>query len=118
MNITEAAAEARRLSDLIDSGIDHLRTQSRALADAEREYRMAVAKAWLAAPEGTAGAREAWVNGECAELRHSRDLADGMRQAALEAVRARRTQVSALQSLLAAHREEVGLARTGPAGIA
>jgi hypothetical protein len=114
VNLLEATEEARRLSGLIDSGLSALRQQARALAAAEQEYRKAVAKAWLGAPEGTAGAREAWVQGECADLRHARDLADGMRQAPLEAVRSRRTQVSALQSLLAAHREEAGLARFGP----
>jgi hypothetical protein len=114
VNITEATAEARRLNELLDAGLGALRAQARSLADAEQTYRKAVARAWLDAPDGTAAFREAWVNGQCADLRHARDLADGMRQAALEAVRSRRTQVSALQSLLAAHREEAGLARFGP----
>lgn len=114
MNLADATVEARRLSDLIDSGLTQLRSQARKLADAERDYRLAVSKAWVDAPEGTAARREAWVNGECAELRHARDLADATGKAALEAVRCRRTQVSALQSLLAAHREEAGLARFGP----
>lgn len=116
MNVADATVEARRLSDLIDSGLTALRFQAHALADAEHAYRKAVARAWLAAPDGTAGSREAWVNGECADLRRTRDIADGMRHAALEAVRSRRTQVSALQSLLAAHREEAGLVRYGSDG--
>lgn len=114
MNIADATTEARRLSTLIDGGLAALREQAVALATAEQTYRKAVARAWLDAPEGTAAFREAWVNGQCADLRHARDLADAMSKAALEAVRARRTQVSALQSLLAAHREEAGLARFGP----
>jgi hypothetical protein len=48
------------------------------------------------------------------DLRHRRDLADGQRLAALEACRSRRTQLSALQSLLAAHKSEADFARTGP----
>ena len=110
----EVSAEMRRLSRLIDQGLAALRDQSRELADAESEYRQAKAAAWLTV-EGTVSEREAAVNGKTAGERHRRDLADGMRRAALEAVRSRRTQVSALQSLLAADREEAAFARTGPA---
>lgn len=124
MNLSEAFAEAERLSRLIDAGIEALRTQSVALAEAERTYRKAKAEAWVKVPRDstddrsqrnwTAGRREAWVDAETADLRYARDVADGMRSAALEAVRARRTQVSALQTLLNAHAEEAKFARTGP----
>jgi hypothetical protein len=121
----ELAAEAFRLSGLIDSGVAALRDQSRALAETEHAYRRGKAEAWLRCPhdphdtragerEWTAARREAWVDAECADLRRDRDLADGMRTAALEALRSRRTQLSALQSLLAANREEQAMARTGP----
>ena len=111
--MTEVADEMRRLSRLLDQGLAALRDQSRELAEAEREYRRAKALAWVEAPAGTVPEREAWVNGHTAELRYARDLADGVRQAALEAVRSRRTQVSALQTLLNADREEAAFARTG-----
>lgn len=121
MNLSEAFAEANRLSRLIDAGIEALREQSKQLAQAEAEYRRAKAQAWVLCPrdEGnardwTAGRREAWVDAETAGLRYTRDVAEGMRQAALEAVRARRTQVSALQTLLNAEAEEMKFARTGP----
>lgn len=120
MNITEAFAEANRLSRLIDAGIEAMREQSAALALSEHDYRKAKAEAWVRCPrdEGTkkdwtAGRREAWVDAETAGLRYKRDVAEGMRQAALEAVRARRTQVSVLQSLLNADRAEAEFARTG-----
>lgn len=112
MTLPELEAEMKRLSRLIDQGLAALRDQSHELADAENEYRKHVAMAWLQAPEGTVPQREAWVQGQTADLRHRRDLADGLRTAALEAIRSRRTQLSALQSLLAAHREEAGFDRT------
>lgn len=123
MNLAEAFAEAERLSRLIDAGIEALRTQSAALAEAERTYRKAKAEAWVRCPRDSdprariwsAGRRDAWVDAETADLRFARDVAEGMRQAALEAVRARRAQLSALQTLMNAHAEEAKLARTGPA---
>lgn len=124
MNLSEAFTEAQRLSRLIDAGIEALRHQSEVLADAERIYRKAKAEAWVKVPRDgtddksqrnwTAGRREAWVDAETADLRYARDVADGMRSAALEAVRARRTQVSVLQSLLNAEKAEAEFVRTGP----
>lgn len=123
MDVHAAFTEADRLSRLLDGGIDALRTASHKVAESERDYRKAKAEAWLRCPrdEGTtrdwtAGRREAWVDAETADLRYERDLAEGVRASAQEAVRARRTQVSMLQSLLNAHRAEAEFARTGPNG--
>ena len=126
MTPAEMATEVERLSSKIDDGIRVLREQSEALAEAEMVYRHAKARAWVECPtdepgvksgerEWTAARREAWVNSETAELRRDRDLAEAMRQAALEAVRARRAQLSACQTLLNAHAAEANLAATGPA---
>lgn len=125
MTPTEAVEEVRRLSGLIDGAVRSLRTEAVALADAEHAYRQAKAEAWVRCPtdpDGTKAAdrawtsarREAWVDAETADLRRVRDIAEGTRQAALEAVRARRAQLSAVQSLLAAERAEAEFARTGP----
>lgn len=114
MTPEQVADEMSRLSRLLDGGLAMLREQAVVLADAEANYRKAKAKAWLEAPDGTAAAKAAHVDAVTADLRRERDIADGMRLAALEAVRSRRTQVSALQSLLAAHRAEAEFARTGP----
>lgn len=114
MTPDEIADEMARLSRLLDGGLAMLREQAVALADAEATYRRAKARAWVEAPDGTAAAKAAYVDGITADLRRERDIADGVRLAALEAVRSRRTQVSALQSLLAAHRAEAEFARTGP----
>jgi hypothetical protein len=114
LNLTEAFTEANRLTVLLDKGLEFLREQGHEYADAENEYRKAKAAAWLVAPVGTVPEREAWVNGKTAGERKRRDLADAMRQAALEAVRSRRGQISALQTLVNATQEEMKFARTGP----
>jgi hypothetical protein len=123
MHPSEAFSEALRLSGLLDAGIAQLREASIAVAGAERDYRKSKAQAWVECPrddhggratDWTAGKREAWVDAQTADLRYTRDLAEGVRAAATEAVRARRTQISMLQSLMNAHRAEAELAGTGP----
>lgn len=114
MNAAEITDEMIRLSRLLDDALSYLSRQVKEYAEAEHAYRMGKAKAWLESPAGTVPERESFVNGVTADLRKPRDLADGMRQAALEAVRSRRAQLSALQTAANAHREEAGLARYGP----
>jgi len=109
------ATEVHRISQLIDKGIETLRTSAEELAVAEHDFRKAKAIAWQSAPAGTAHMREAWVDGETAPQRLRRDSAENSRLAALEAVRSRRQQLSAVQSLLAAHKAEADFARTMPA---
>lgn len=125
MTPDEMHSEAQRLGRQIDEGIRTLREQAEALAEAENVYRKARAEAWVRCPndppgtkmhdrEWTSARRDAWVDAETAGLRRVRDIAEGMRQAALEAIRARRQQLSALQSLAAADRAEAEFVRTGP----
>lgn len=110
--------EFMRLSRNLDKGITAMRSAAVELAEAENAYRKGKSQAWVACPndppsvkagerEWTAARREAWVNAETADLRRARDLAEGKRQAAIEAVRSRRTQLSALQTLLNAHKSEL-----------
>lgn len=113
MTPADAAEEMARLSVLLDKGIAALRSQAEEYATAEDVYRMAHAKAYLAA-EGAAHLRKAEADLQTSQERQRAHLADGMRQAALEAVRSRRAQISALQSLLAAHKAEAEFAGTGP----
>jgi hypothetical protein len=113
MDLETLTAEAHRLSALIDKGVAALRDAAFAYAQAEHDYRRAKAEAYLATV-GTVAEREAQAYGVVGDLRRGRDMADAGRLAALEAVRSRRTQLSALQSLLAAHRSEADFARTGP----
>jgi len=108
------AAEVARLSTLIDEGIKALTGFAREVAESEHDYRKAKAIAWQTAPPGTVPMREAWVDSETAEQRLRLDLAEGSRSAALEAVRSRRQQLSAVQSLLAAFKAAADFDRTGP----
>lgn len=123
--LAEAMEEMKRLSSLIDAGVDFSKQHAVELASAEMAYRQAKAKKWLECPtdpsgtksgerDWTAARREAWVNAETAELRQARDLAEAMRDAAREAVRARQTQLSAWQTLVRAHQAEAEFTRTGP----
>lgn len=112
--LAEFSDEMRRLSRLLDSGLEVLRETAESLAKTEAAYRKAKSLAWVNNPEGTAKEREAKVDADTADLRYERDVADGVRRAALESVRARATQISALQSLLNAHRSEADFAKTRP----
>ena len=108
------ASEATRLSALIDKGVVDLTATAVALAHAESDYRQARAVAWHRATEGTAKQREDEVNSLTSPERLQRDLKEGRRVAALEALRSRRAQLSALQSISNAERAEAEFARTGP----
>jgi hypothetical protein len=109
-------ADMVRIAGLIDNALDTLRDNTREFAVAEDAYRMAHAKAYLSA-DGPAHQRKALADLATSAERQAAHLADGMRQAALEAVRARRAQLSALQSIAAAHRAEAEFDRTRPAGV-
>lgn len=121
LDMHEATDEMHRLSKLLDDGLAALRRLATEYADAEMAYREAKARAWVSTPRSYQDGkvmygkeREAIVDSATAKERRVRDIADSMRQAALESVRSRRAQVSALQSLLAAERAEIGMARFGP----
>lgn len=114
MTPQEAQPVMLELSGKIQAGVQELVKRSHEVAEAERQYRIRKARLWLEAPSGTAGLRQAWVDAESADLRYERDLADGLRDAAREALRARRQELSALQSLLAAFKSEADFARTSP----
>lgn len=109
MNLPELTQEMLRLSRILDRGVQVLAQAGKDVAVAEHDYRKAIADSWVRAPEGTVPEREAWVKGQCAPLRLERDLAEAERVAALEAVRSRRTQLSALQTVSNAFRAEAEL---------
>lgn len=113
MTPAEMAREGRRLSEQLDGALALLKQQIREAADAERDYRKAKAEAWVQAPEGTAAAKEAIVNGRTADLRHRRDIAVGMERACREAIHSRQTQISLLQSIANAHKADADMDRFG-----
>ena len=110
MNLTEMIHESERLSRLIDAGIESLVKASKDMAHAEHALRKATARAWAQAPTGTVPFKEAWVESEAADEKLAFDLAESQRYNSLEAVRSRRAQLSALQSIMAAYRAEAELA--------
>jgi len=112
--VARASVELREIAQSLDEALATLCAQTHERVDAERDYRIAKARAWIQAPQGTVPEREAWVNGQTADLRHRRDLADGLARGAMEAVRYYRGRLSAWQTLTTATREEAALARTGP----
>ncbi len=112
----DLVAEMLRLSARLDQALAFFYDQSQEWAVAEDAYRSAKARAYLAS-DGTVPARNAQVDEACAVERQRAHLADAMRQAALEAVRSRRAQLSACQSVANAVRSEVEMARTGPAMV-
>lgn len=113
MTLAELAAEAFRLSGKIDEGVRHLNTSATESANAEHAYRLARAEAWFEA-EGTAKHREDAVNAATADQRKVRDLAEAGRQASLEALRSRRQQLSAVQTLVSALKSELEHSQYGP----
>jgi len=105
--------ELLRLSGLLDDALGYLRKVTQQWAAAEDAYRVAHARAYLAS-EGTAGERKATADLATSDERRAAHLAEGMRSAAVEAVRSRRAQLSAWQTIGNAVRAEIELARTGP----
>jgi hypothetical protein len=106
---------------------DELKACVRTAAESEREYRQTKAVSLLRAEGRSVADREAaaetmrhGVDTETGEvitlsdIRFKRDLAEGLRVSALEAVRSYRAIVSALQSLAALERSEAELAKYGP----
>lgn len=116
--MTDYPAEFKRLSQLIDAGLATVREQVHIYAEAEDAYNESVSEAFVIVrakhPEFTVPEKEAFVKSVTAKTRKALSIADGMRQAARQAVNARMAQISALQSLLAAERAEMELTRTGP----
>jgi len=109
MTLTEMINESERLSRLIDAGIESLVKASKDMAHAEHTLRKATAVAWAAAPSGTVPYKEAWVESQTADEKLAFELGETERYNALEAVRSRRAQLSAIQSIMAAHRAEAEL---------
>lgn len=112
ITVAEMNSELVRLSHRLDEAQSSLVAAVQEDAEAQREYRKARANAYLAT-SGTVGEREASVDKTTADERYAAHLAEGLSKAALESVRNFRSQLSALQTMAGAVREEMKLARTG-----
>lgn len=110
--VSQMNAELTRLSRRLDEVQADLVKAVHEEARAEHEFRKARAHAYLAT-SGTVGEREASVDKSTADERYQAHLAAGLAKAQLEAVRSLRGQLSALQTMAGAVREELYLTRTG-----
>ena len=113
MNLTEIEKEILRFSHLLDAGLAKLRETAQEYAAADVAYKRKYAEAFLRA-EGAGIQREQVAVAESLTEREAVKHLEGLNVAALEAVRSRRTQISALMTLAGAHRAEAEFARTGP----
>lgn len=113
MTPAEAQEALRPIVEWLHTANKDLRAQGEAFAEAAHEYRQAWSTEYMRA-EGTQGDKKAQADLETSELRLAMEIADGYRTAALERVRSARQEISAIQSLMAAYKEEAAFARTGP----
>lgn len=111
--LRQIEAEAIDTSRALTLAIGELRDASVRHARADDAYRCAHAKALLEA-EGTVDSRKAQADLATSGERLEARISEGLKIAALEAVRSLRTQLSAWQSLMSAHRAEAEFVRTAP----
>ena len=100
----------------INESLDELRTRAVESAELDASLKRHWSAAFLCA-EGTVRERECHADQETAD-RHQRALiARALEKSATEAVRSRRQQLSAMQTLASAHKAEAEFVRTAPAGL-
>ena len=113
MNSYELNRQLLDAANDVRAALKELENRSREYARAERIYRQAKATAYLAST-GTVAEREARSENAINDARFQRDMAEGLKVSALEAVRSYRGVLSALQTLANVSREEAAFDRTGP----
>jgi hypothetical protein len=109
MTASELAEEMRRLSELLDQALAYLKATSRDWAVKEDTYRMTKAKAFLNGDATTVSDREAQSILATSTERQEAHEAEAMMKAALEAVRSRRAQLSAVQTLMNVVKSEMDM---------
>lgn len=120
----ELIQELGRLSQEVEKALRFLFSQAKKYADAEDAYRLKRSTVQLEA-EGelreqrridkpTVDEKRAWVDLHTSPERVEAHIAESLMKAGFEAVKARRAQLSALQSAAAAVRSELELAGKGP----
>lgn len=113
MNAEQLAQQMLNLCKQLDDCQAELEACVKEEVAAERAYGIAKSAAYLGT-SGTVGEREAHTTKAVADERYRAHLAEGLSKSALEAVRSKRAQLSACQTLVSAHKEEAKLARYGP----
>lgn len=113
MTAAQLSAEFERLCRELHATLRGQFNAAEEYAEAENRYRLAHARAYLAA-EGPAHERKARADLVTGDERFRSRLADGRKQATLEAVRSLRAQISALQTVAGLAKAEAEFARTTP----
>ena len=114
MNAAELNVQLLDAAEKLRNSLADLEERSKEYALRERQYRHAKAVAYLST-SGTVGEREARAEEAINEPRYQRDMAEGLKVSALEAVRSNRGVLSAVQTLANLYREEASFDRTGAA---
>lgn len=113
MNAFELNERLISAAEDVRKSLGELDRCAREYAGAEQRYRKAKALAYLAS-SGTVPEREAHAERAINDDRYERDLAEGLKVSALEAVRSHRGILSAIQTLANVLREEAAFDRTSP----
>jgi hypothetical protein len=99
------------MSAQVDTCIAEYRTRSIDWVEKRRDARIAVNTALLTATGNNAQERKARAESGSENLIYAEEMAEALRASALEALRARREQLNALNALAYTVREELKLAR-------
>lgn len=117
MTAQDLLTEGQRLSVELEKTIPALNENIRVAAETEANYRKSKAACYaqvaLMPDLKLAAEKTAWVDAETADLRQARDIAEGLRTSQIELIRNLRQQMSLLQTLANANKEEQAFHRTG-----
>jgi len=112
-SVAELYGLFHELSKKLTQAKDLLEARVELNAVAERDYRKQRAVAWFET-SGTAKQREDQVDAATADLRYTRDVAQGLHRASIEDNRNKRQQLSMLQTVGNLAKAEAELIRTAP----
>ncbi len=109
--------EFNRLSALLDKAIIALHTAAKDWATKNSNYRQAKSKAIILIRDGkNKDERDAYAGPTYEKEKFESELAEAVKEATLEEVRGRRSQLSALQTLMASRRSEMEATSYGQTG--
>jgi hypothetical protein len=100
----------------LDEAHEQLDTRVRNAAESNRKWRLARAEAYvrMKGKPGTVPEKQSLIEMETATEQYEAELNEGLHRAASEAVKSRRQQLSAVQSLVSLAKSEADLAKWGP----
>ena len=115
-DLPQIQTNIRHYEQLLDDALGYARRAAAEYSESDDDYRTRHAKEFILAKDGgdTDALAKAKADAATEGIRKRARLAASMDKIAVEAIRSRRTQISAEQSLLGAHREEAAYGRTGP----